>query len=92
MDYHDQTLFTSLRNKKSTRYEIAHFDESRNLKVEWHYDDLNHKQSTLTRHTNFKRNEQDFICYSYNDTVCNPNCKVPYDRAYLIHFLLLCCR
>jgi hypothetical protein len=69
MDYNDNTLFTSLRNKKSTRYEISHF-ESANLKLDWYYDDLNHKQTTLTRHAYFRRQEQAFICFSDNDTVC----------------------
>jgi hypothetical protein len=69
VSYKDETLFTSFRNKSSTRYEIAHFNQS-NVKVDWYYDDLNHKQQSLSRNTHFKRNDNEInICFSDKNMV-----------------------
>lgn len=62
-------MFSSLRNKSSTRYEVGHFDESLKLQLDWYYDDLYHKQNLLSRNIHFTRDEQVYICFSDNDTV-----------------------
>lgn len=65
----DQVLFTSLRNKTSTRYQVGHF-ESDKLILDWNYDIKNQKQLSMLRNTVFKRNEEANICISNTNTVC----------------------
>lgn len=69
MVYSNDYMLSSLRNKTSTRYEVSHFNTSLELQLDWHYDDLNHKQNLLSRNIHFTRDEQVYICFSDNDTV-----------------------
>jgi hypothetical protein len=63
MAYNSQVLFTSLRNKSSTRYQVGHF-ESNKLVVDWSYDVRDQKQLSMLRNTVFKRDDDVTICIS----------------------------
>ncbi|CAO3628705.1 unnamed protein product [Mucor hiemalis] len=66
MAFNDQVLLTSLRNKTSCSYNVAHFQENE-LSMDWKYENKDQKQIFMPRNTIYKVNGDVHLCYADNN-------------------------